>query len=469
MLSISHKLCPPHFLFMMHCSTDTSASRRPDWLDHPEVRGEPSEIQGLFLDAINDLDTRKDALFSFDELAASVVKAVKSGHEHGRNAERQQRVLMDRQTNDHKWIKFVSVACALFFGGAKAGQPSSVSILSGVNGGIVNTGVEGQITHVAVPHSSDGELVFDADGGKVIACLDSEQLELLHHGSHFTPLVIKDDHGNSHVIKVSDWEIDSGEEGRAIVKDESGQMYSVREGDPVCADTIKGGRRRLTFNVNLYSLSLPTTDCQEAAIALNLNCRGTSQNQVNGGNLNDYIHGGSDNDILDGDKGNDWLGGGGGNDILDGGGGNDELHGMKGNDVLKGGEGNDYLSAWGGGTDVLDGGSGTDVAAFGVTSACLNEWSLYYEPSGTITANGVEFGSVDATVKYIKATRGADTVYIMEGTEYVWDNCIEGSSKCYKVDWQKFVGSCKNYAGGCLTELQSDKTCENIFNHAGPR
>ncbi|MFD2450246.1 type I secretion C-terminal target domain-containing protein [Vogesella fluminis] len=83
---------------------------------------------------------------------------------------------------------------------------------------------------------------------------------------------------------------------------------------------------------------------------------------LTGGDGDDFIDGRAGNDILHGGAGNDVLMGGLGNDILYGGDGNDLLNGGFGNDTLIGGAGSDTFK-WSLGDQGLGGGAATDIVS----------------------------------------------------------------------------------------------------------
>jgi Ca2+-binding RTX toxin-like protein len=89
---------------------------------------------------------------------------------------------------------------------------------------------------------------------------------------------------------------------------------------------------------------------------------GSGNDEITGGDLDDFISGNDGDDLIHGGLGNDGLSGDGGTDTIYGGGGNDSLSG--GNDVsadwLYGGDGDDVLS-WFSGDALIDGGAGMDL------------------------------------------------------------------------------------------------------------
>ena len=86
--------------------------------------------------------------------------------------------------------------------------------------------------------------------------------------------------------------------------------------------------------------------------------------QLYGGEGDDYINGNRGDDKLSGSRGNDTINGGKNDDILYGGIGNDRINGDKGEDTLIGGEGNDSLNG-GQGDDLLYGGKGDNTLSGG--------------------------------------------------------------------------------------------------------
>ncbi len=117
---------------------------------------------------------------------------------------------------------------------------------------------------------------------------------------------------------------------------------------------------------------------------------------VNGSGSHDLIYGGDGKDKLYGGFGNDVIFGNQGDDSIDGGEGNDILYGGRGGDTIDGGSGADFISGNLGG-DFIDGGAGDDTVYGGQASDTINGGS------------GADFISGDLGNDLITGGSGADT------------------------------------------------------------
>jgi hypothetical protein len=89
--------------------------------------------------------------------------------------------------------------------------------------------------------------------------------------------------------------------------------------------------------------------------------------------------------LIEGLGGDDTINGGVGNDTIDGGTGDDIIDGEAGNDSINGGTGDDLING-GTGNDILEGGDGLDTASY---QGKLDEYSLSFDPNGTITVSDI--------------------------------------------------------------------------------
>ena len=164
---------------------------------------------------------------------------------------------------------------------------------------------------------------------------------------------------------------------------------------------------------------------------------------IDGGTGADFLHGGDGDDVLTDNGGSDFIWGDEGNDTINAGDGADQVFGGDGNDVLRGGLGADVLDGGAGddviygdnlavdplgGDDVIAGGDGNDTL-YGGGGADLLDGG---------TGNDILNGGSGAD-KYIGGD-GDDTV-IMDGSQFGFDNVIDGGDGLDIVDYSASRGS----------------------------
>lgn len=133
------------------------------------------------------------------------------------------------------------------------------------------------------------------------------------------------------------------------------------------------GDFNFTYSGNVYRLTSSTatitaTNFERASVSTS-----NGNDQLIGGDSDDFLNAGGGNNIVDGGAGNDVLTAGNGNDSFYGGAGNDEIQiGSGGNDFVNAGEGNDLVQTivqrFPNTIQVIDGGAGIDTLSFLVFS-----------------------------------------------------------------------------------------------------
>jgi serralysin len=144
--------------------------------------------------------------------------------------------------------------------------------------------------------------------------------------------------------------------------------------------------------------------------------------QLTGGDGDDYIFGNGGSDTMSGGNGNDQIystnidragapdllgdvmNGGAGNDIMFGDDGNDRLNGNGGNDQLNGKGGNDWLNG-GDGNDTIDGGAGNDMAIY----AGARDTYTVGRPAGGMPATVVAADQSSDALVSVERLQFADT------------------------------------------------------------
>lgn len=146
---------------------------------------------------------------------------------------------------------------------------------------------------------------------------------------------------------------------RVVVNTGTGDDQVSVESDPAAGQwrvVVNGHLLRFPSNTHITVRAGPGDDRVTVSATVGVS--------VLGGAGNDELRGGDGNDWLYGGPGDDYLDGAGGADVLAGGSGDDVLYGAGAADVLIGGCGADYLDG-GDGPDLLDGGPGRDILAGG--------------------------------------------------------------------------------------------------------
>lgn len=189
-------------------------------------------------------------------------------------------------------------------------------------------------------------IVQDADGNDVISVLpDPDEYLMLVDGqqsAHLITYTAVDADGNAYTgrsVVVLNGSIDPDSSQLEI-----NLIVGTEDSDPF--DDIP----------NTSPDNLVGTDASDVIAGLG------GDDNLSGGDANDYLLGDEGNDILNGDAGDDELSGGDGNDILNGGNGNDLVDGDEGDDIIQGGTGNDNLYG-GAGADIFlfSSGDGADI------------------------------------------------------------------------------------------------------------
>ncbi len=140
----------------------------------------------------------------------------------------------------------------------------------------------------------------------------------------------------------------------------------------------------------------------------------SADNEISGGDINDYLQGADGNDIFYGNGGNDKLYGGGGNDVLDGGAGSDILYGGTDNDVLDGGAGRDSLYGEG----------GDDIFVLNLSGGV----------DDLDTVRDFSFGTVSGDSDYNGTTNGGnDKIRVDIGASYA--GTLAGLKFAANIDW----------------------------------
>jgi serralysin len=181
-------------------------------------------------------------------------------------------------------------------------------------------------------------------------------------------------------------------------------------------------------------------------------------NDLIGGDGNDYIDAVAGNDTISGGLGSDRMLGGLGNDTISGSEGNDSLFGGTGNDMLNGGVGSDYLVG-GDGNDSLEGGAGLDTLDGGA-----GDDRLIYSEGRDYAIGGA----------------GADTMDFSGFGSAVWvDLAIAGQYEAWTVDQPSISGgtwrpiadlsSVENIVGTAYDDIVSGNSTDNVFVYAGGR
>ena len=140
---------------------------------------------------------------------------------------------------------------------------------------------------------------------------------------------------------------------------------------------------------------------------------------IDGGGGNDTIKG--KDDELRGGDGNDYVRGGGGNDQVFGGTGNDRVTGGSGHDELHGGDGHDFLFG-GSGTDIMYGGAGDDIFFLKDTlDPDLGDFRAIVETADTIKdfqigEDKIRLGTYEH-VTYQNVTVGANVYTVIQGRD----------------------------------------------------
>jgi hypothetical protein len=135
--------------------------------------------------------------------------------------------------------------------------------------------------------------------------------------------------------------LDGGSGSDGLVGDQGTIVRVVLDGSTATTLAIPSGKLSATIDEAGIRRDVTLTDADQGG-----------DDELVGGEGDDYAHGGAGNDKLAGDEGNDALFGDAGNDTVAGGTGDDHMYGGAGNDTLDGQEGAD-LAYGGDGDDRL--------------------------------------------------------------------------------------------------------------------